>query len=181
MNLWPLILPNNYVHQLLFSLNSSFPQVIHVITVPLKWGQEQNTHGSLKICATREAAITLAKTCQLSSFNWALSPKWEIPFTITHSIWRSNAAAKMPVHKKETKCDSTWMRNCINIITIIIHSKYFSDFWSAITFIIHHNQLQLIKFGRILSYCTKSMMSKVWPKLQIIDPRRPGGKVELFW
>ena len=59
--------------------------------------------GSLKICATREAAITLANACQLFTFNWALSPKWEIPFTINHSIWRSKAAAKMPAYKKETK------------------------------------------------------------------------------
>ena len=50
------------------------------------------------------------------------------------------------------------MRNCINII-IIINLKYFSDFCLAITCIIHHNQLLLAKFGRILSYCTDDVKS----------------------
>ena len=46
------------------------------------------------------------------------------------------------------------------LIIFIIHSKWLLRFWLAkSTSIIHHNQLQLTKFGRILSYWTDDVKS----------------------
>ena len=50
------------------------------------------------MCATTDAAITLAKVSQLSEAN--SSAKSAIPFTINHSIWQSNAAVNTPVEQQ---------------------------------------------------------------------------------
>ena len=49
----------------------------------------------------------------------------------------------------------TWRLRWNRLFIIIIHSKIFRRFWLAkIPRIIHHNQLLLTKFGRILRYLT---------------------------
>ena len=60
--------------------------------------------------------------------------------------------------------------------------KLFPQFWLAkSTRIIHHNQLLMTKFGRILCL-TRKWHQKCSP-LQVKAPllRRPGDEVELFW
>ena len=52
---------------------------------------------------TREAAIMHAWLSQEFSAGLLPSAKWEIPFTITHSILRSSAAAKTPGKKNSNR------------------------------------------------------------------------------
>ena len=61
-------------------------------------------------------------------------------------------------------------------------SKIFSRFWLAkSTRIIHHNQLLMTKFGRILCL-TRKWRQKCSPlQVKAPLPRRPGDEVELFW
>ena len=65
----------------------------------------------------------------------------------------------------------------------LLSFKIFPQFWLAkSTLIIHHNQLMMTKFRRIL-HSMKPMTSKVQPFCMLMHhwPRRPGDKVELFW
>ena len=60
--------------------------------------------------------------------------------------------------------------------------KIFPQFWLAeSTGIIHHNQLLMTKFGRIL--CLTRKWRQKCSQLQVMHgkPRRPGDEVELFW
>ena len=73
------------------------------------------------------------------------------------------------IKKKQNATILEWETILILLLLLLfIHSKYFSDFWSAITCTIHHNQLLLTEFRRILSYCSDDV--KMQPKLQIIEP-----------
>ena len=58
----------------------------------------------------------------------------------------------------------------------------FPQFWLArSTRIIHHNQLLMTKFGRILCL-TRKRRQKCSPlQVKALLPRRPGDEVELFW
>ena len=60
--------------------------------------------------------------------------------------------------------------------------KIFPQFWLAkSTRIIHHNQLLMTKFGRILCL-TRKRRQKCSPlQVKALLPRRPGDEVELFW
>ena len=58
---------------------------------------------------TNDAAIMHAWLSQDFSAVLLPLPKWEIPFTITHSILRSNAAAKRPrKNNDENKNKNQW-------------------------------------------------------------------------
>ena len=49
------------------------------------------------------------------------------------------------------------------------------------TRIIHHNQLQMTKFGRILCLTRKRRQKCSLLQVNALLPRRPGDEVELFW
>ena len=73
-----------------------------------------------------------------------------------------------------------------SIIIIIINNYYsfkiFPQFWLAkSTRIIHHNQLLMTEFGRILCL-TRKWRQKCSPlQVKAPLPRKPGDEVELFW
>ena len=65
----------------------------------------------------------------------------------------------------ENRSDS--IGSVLYLIKIHLNYLFVSD-WLKITHIIHHNQLLLTKFGRILPYSTDDV--KKGAKLQIIQP-----------
>ena len=70
----------------------------------------------------------------------------------------------------------TWLK------CVIISFKIFPQFWlPKSTCIIHHNQLVMSKFGRILCLTRKWRQKCSSLLVKVPLPRRPGDEVELFW
>ena len=90
--------------------------------------------------------------------------------------------SKLPARPNELK----WIRFITTFWSLLKNHYYsfkiFPKFWLAkSTRIIHHNQLLMTKFGRILCL-TRKWRQKCSPlQVKVPLPRRPGDEVELFW
>ena len=70
----------------------------------LKSGQSWNMSGSLKILATKDAAIREATFSHFSLEDWVSSAKPLMPLTTIHSVLKSWAASNTPEEEKKHAC-----------------------------------------------------------------------------
>ena len=94
----------------------------------------------------------------------------------------SSGSGKWSDHRASLDVDEYLTGIIIIIINYYYSLKIFPRFWLAKgTRIIHHNQLLMTKFGKILCL-TRKQRSKCSPlQVKALLPRRPGEEVELFW